>query len=148
MKLVYKCMTIFFNFQTTSSHLHSLQVEYCGSNSRLVVDEDDNGKFRPERVKALKYFQVNYGDQRVFSCTLIRTQKIFQGKRYIGAQCGALLVGNAVPIGLTSVQNTVDRVAVKGRQEKLTHECDEGCSGTSRYLRGEYVAGCVYGGLE
>ena len=80
MKLVYKCMTIFFNFQTTSSHLHSLQVENCGSNSRLVVDEDDNGKFRPERVKALKYFQVNYGDQRVFSCTYIQAQKIFQGK--------------------------------------------------------------------
>ena len=37
-----------------------------------------------------------------------------------------LLVGNAVPIGLTSVQNTGDRVAVKGRQEKLTHECVEG----------------------
>ena len=52
-----------------------------------------------------------------------------------------LLIGNAVPIGLTSVQNTGDRVAVKGRQEKLTHECVEGCSGTSRYLRGEYVAG-------
>ena len=59
-----------------------------------------------------------------------------------------LLAGNAVPIGLTSVQNTGDRVAVTGRQEKLTHECVEGCSGTSRYLRGEYVAGCVYGGLE
>ena len=59
-----------------------------------------------------------------------------------------LLTGNAVPIGLTSVQNTGDRVAVKGRQEKLTHECVEGCSGTSIYLRGEYVAGCVYDGLE
>ena len=35
-----------------SSHLHSLQVENCDSNSRLVVDEDDNGKFRLERVKA------------------------------------------------------------------------------------------------
>ena len=44
-------MTIFFNFSTTSSHLHPLQVENCGSNSRLLVDENDNGKFRPERVK-------------------------------------------------------------------------------------------------
>ena len=26
-----------------------LQVENCDSNSRLVVDEDDNGKLRPER---------------------------------------------------------------------------------------------------
>ena len=44
-------MAIFFNFSPTSSHLHPLQVENYGSNSRLVVDEDDNGKFRLERVK-------------------------------------------------------------------------------------------------
>ena len=49
-------MVIFFNFPPTSSHLHPLQVENCDSNSRLVVDEDDNGKFRLERVKALNYF--------------------------------------------------------------------------------------------
>ena len=35
----------------TSSHLHPLQVENCDSNLRLVVDEDDDGKFRLERVK-------------------------------------------------------------------------------------------------
>ena len=52
MKLVYQYMAIFFNFQTTSNHLHPLQVENCDSNSRLVVDEDDTGKFRLERVKA------------------------------------------------------------------------------------------------
>ena len=34
----------------TSSHFQPLQVENCGRNSRLVVDEDDNGKFRLERV--------------------------------------------------------------------------------------------------
>ena len=45
-------MTIFFNFSLTSNHLHPLQVENCDSNSRLVVDEDDNGKFRLERVDA------------------------------------------------------------------------------------------------
>ena len=50
MKLSFKYMTIFFIFPTTSSHLHPLQVENCGSNSRFVVDEDDNGKFRIERV--------------------------------------------------------------------------------------------------
>ena len=44
-------MVTFFNFETTSNHLHSLQVENCGSNSLLVVDEDDNGEFRIERVK-------------------------------------------------------------------------------------------------
>ena len=46
-------MAIFFNFYTTSNHLHTLQVENCDSNSRLVVDEDDSGKFRPETVKQI-----------------------------------------------------------------------------------------------
>ena len=50
MKLVYQYMAIFFNFSPTSTHLHLLQVENCDSNSRLVVDEDDNDKLRPERV--------------------------------------------------------------------------------------------------
>ena len=50
MKLVYQYMAIFFNFSFTSNHLHTLQIENCDSNSRLVVDEDDNGKFKLERV--------------------------------------------------------------------------------------------------
>ena len=50
MKLVYQYMIIFFYFKTTSSHLHPLQVENCESNSRRVVNEYDNGKFRIERV--------------------------------------------------------------------------------------------------
>ena len=54
MKLAYQYMAIFFNFLTTSNHLHPLQVENCDSNSRLVVDEDDNGKFRAKRVKLQK----------------------------------------------------------------------------------------------
>ena len=41
----------FLYFSPTSNHLHSLQVENCDSNLRLVVHEDDNGKFRLERVK-------------------------------------------------------------------------------------------------
>ena len=49
--MVYQYMAFFFNLQTTSNHLHPLQVENCDSNSRLVVDEDDNDKFRVERVK-------------------------------------------------------------------------------------------------
>ena len=52
MKLIYQYMAIFFNFPPASNHLHPLQVENCDSNSRLVVVEDDNGKLRPERVKA------------------------------------------------------------------------------------------------
>ena len=43
-------MAIFFNFSLASNHLHPLQVKNCDSNSRLVVDEDDNGKVRLERV--------------------------------------------------------------------------------------------------
>ena len=42
----------FLYLPLTSSHLHPLQVENCDSNSRLVVDEDDNGKFRLERGKS------------------------------------------------------------------------------------------------
>ena len=53
MKLVYLYIVIFFNFSPTSNHLHPLQIENCDSNSRVVVDEDDNSKFRLERVKAL-----------------------------------------------------------------------------------------------
>ena len=53
MKLVYQYMAIFFNFSPTESHLHALQVENCDSNSRLVVHEGDNGKFRPERVNRI-----------------------------------------------------------------------------------------------
>ena len=50
MKLVYQYIAIFINFSLTSNHLHPLQVENCDSNSRLALDEDDIGKFRPERV--------------------------------------------------------------------------------------------------
>ena len=46
MKLLYQFMAI---LSPTSSHLQPLQVENCGSNSRLVADEDDNGKL--QRVK-------------------------------------------------------------------------------------------------
>ena len=50
MKLFFQYVAAFFNFSSTSSHLQPLQVEDCDSNSRLVVDEDDNDKFRLERV--------------------------------------------------------------------------------------------------
>ena len=55
MKLFYQYMAIFFTFSPSSSHLHPLQVKNCDSNSRLVVDEDDNGEFRPERVNLFNY---------------------------------------------------------------------------------------------
>ena len=53
MKLAYQYMAIFFKFSLTSNHFHPLQVENCDSNSRLVVDEDDNGKLMLERVNLL-----------------------------------------------------------------------------------------------
>ena len=65
MKLVYQYVAVFFNFSLTSNHFHPLQVENCDSNSRLVVDEDDYGKLRLERVNAgygqhsLVYLVVN-----------------------------------------------------------------------------------------
>ena len=52
-KISWNCFinnSFFFHLSPTSSHFYSLQVENCDSNSRLVVDEDDNGKFRIERV--------------------------------------------------------------------------------------------------
>ena len=51
MKHVYQYMAILFNFSPTSTHLYPLQVENCDSNSRLVVDEDENGKFKLERFE-------------------------------------------------------------------------------------------------
>ena len=50
-------MAIFFTFLPTSNHLNPLQVESYDSKSRLVVDEDDNGKVRLERVKALIFLR-------------------------------------------------------------------------------------------
>ena len=60
MKLFYQYMAIFFNLPPTLNHLHSLQVENCDSNSRLVVDGDDNGKFRLERVKSSRCIKVSH----------------------------------------------------------------------------------------
>ena len=55
MKLVHQYMIIFFNYSPTSNHLHPLQVEDCDSNSRLVVDEDDNVK---SGLKGLKDYRI------------------------------------------------------------------------------------------
>ena len=51
MKLVCQIYGDFLQFLPISNHLYPLQVENCHSNSRLVVDEDGNGKFRLDRVK-------------------------------------------------------------------------------------------------
>ena len=67
MKLVHQYVVIFFNFKTTSNHLHPLQVVNCDSNSRLVVDEDDYGELRLERVNIeprinTEQIQINYSN--------------------------------------------------------------------------------------
>ena len=64
-------MAIFLHFSPTSSHLHPLQVESCDSNSRIVVDEDDNGKLRLKRVKALKYYDINQETKGFFSLIFV-----------------------------------------------------------------------------
>ena len=57
--IAYTCRVfraIIFSFATApSSHFHPLQVEDCDSNLRLVVDENDNGKFEFERVNPSFY---------------------------------------------------------------------------------------------
>ena len=50
MKLLSKYIAILLNFSPILCHLYPLQIENCDSDSRLVGDEDDNGKFRLERV--------------------------------------------------------------------------------------------------
>ena len=60
MKLVYQYMAIFINFSPTSNHLHPLQVENCDSNSRLVVDDADYGKFRIERDKPPRCIEASF----------------------------------------------------------------------------------------
>ena len=70
-KLVYQYMTIFFTFSPTSSHLHPLQVENCDSNSQLLVDEDDNGKFRLERVKKIIIHEIIH---EIFSIYIVFQQ--------------------------------------------------------------------------
>ena len=62
MKLVYQYMVIFFNFSPSLNHLLPSQIENCDSNSRIVMDEDDNGKIRLERVKFVMIFHSNTCD--------------------------------------------------------------------------------------
>ena len=71
-------MAIFFNFSLTSSHVYPLQVENCDSNSRLVVDEDDNGKFRPERVKGHNLVAPNQS-----LADFLESQRFENAKRFL-----------------------------------------------------------------
>ena len=68
MKLFYEYMVILFNLSPTLSHLHPLQVEDCDSNSRLVVDEDDNVKSDLEGLTLLLglYASLTFSRPSVF----------------------------------------------------------------------------------
>ena len=48
----------FFHLSPSSSYLHSLKVDNCDSNSRLVVDEDYNGNFKLESVLNVVVFFI------------------------------------------------------------------------------------------
>ena len=69
MNLVYQYLAIFFIFSPSPNHLHPLQVENCDSNSRLVVDEDDYGKVRLERVKNV-YIHTGHIDGQMVTKTV------------------------------------------------------------------------------
>ena len=56
MKLVYQFIEIFIFIHIKS--YSSTTSQNCDTNSRLVVDEDDNGNFKPERVKWLLTLSV------------------------------------------------------------------------------------------
>ena len=67
MKLLYQYMAIFITFSPTSNHLH-LQVENCDSNSRLVVEEDDNVNLGLKGLINVEKRAVN--DVRLTNCML------------------------------------------------------------------------------
>ena len=73
----FKNNSIFFHLPPTSSHLHPLQVENCDSNSRLVVGEDDDGKFRLERVKT----RTSEGNQN--NLLLVHTYTVSKDKTWL-----------------------------------------------------------------
>ena len=84
-------MTILANLSPSSSHLHPLQVENRDSDSRLVVDEDDNHKFRPERV------QPNIETEKVILAKYIKIRILYLQlllSRAPNGDCTTLIVDN------------------------------------------------------
>ena len=72
-------VAIFFISTSTLSHLHPLQNENCESNSRLVVDEDDNGKFRLKMMKAAlgqPLVFTPWSHTRQITCLLVQTRSM------------------------------------------------------------------------
>ena len=61
-KLVCQYMAIFFNFSLTMNHFHSLQVENCDSNSRLVVDEMTMENSGMKGLTTVHYTVITYSN--------------------------------------------------------------------------------------
>ena len=57
-------MVIFIIFTFSSNHLHPVQVENSDSNSRLVVDEDDNAK---SGLKGLMILSCDSHNNKLFA---------------------------------------------------------------------------------
>ena len=64
-------MVVFFNFSPTLNHIHPLQVENCGSNSRLVVDEYDNVKSGLKGLNHGDYIFFSFWDLHKFHSQLV-----------------------------------------------------------------------------
>ena len=62
-----------FYLAPISMHIHPLQVENCDNISKLVVGEDDNGKFRFERVN---HFPANRDFNRFYSFFISRLNQL------------------------------------------------------------------------
>ena len=110
-KLAYQYIAIFFNFSTTSNHLHPLQVENCDSNSRLVVDEDDNGKFRLDGVNGWQT-QQQHGRSYLDSTVVfifIFFRNYFRFK----------LISDEIRMGCF----TVERLWLEGLQKSFDYAC-------------------------
>ena len=106
-------MAIFFNFTLTSNHFHPLQVENCDSNSRLVVDEDDNGKLRLERVKSK--FSRNYQHVMVVLERTRTFNNIFADQLANNANCFGRILKYDDRVGLhVAVVKFTDTTARKG----------------------------------
>ena len=107
MKLVCQYMVIFFNFPPISNHLHPPQVVNCDSNSRLVVDEDDYGKFRLERVKLQISKKKHLVDYRCRICRNFTSPHIreFSGKEIQRKNCCFIKRGYLIPTSQMHISN-------------------------------------------
>ena len=65
MKLLYEYIVIFFNFKPHQISFIHYKSRIAVAFSRLVVDEDDNRKFRIERVNMFNPVKHDY---EMFTC--------------------------------------------------------------------------------